>query len=122
MTSLLLSAGALGMLGMKSLSSLPLWFTAVLLGIWGAGMAIVFVGLQTRLLQSAGEATQPASALYVAIFNAAIGTGALVGGPGIGKVWSFVTGITGGGGDDLRHGAGLEAEKAQERYNALLIE
>ncbi|EIX9031629.1 MFS transporter [Klebsiella aerogenes] len=80
MTSLLLSAGALGMLGMKSLSSLPLWFTAVLLGIWGAGMAIVFVGLQTWLLQSAGEATQPASALYVAIFNAAIGTGALVGG------------------------------------------
>lgn len=80
MTSLLLSAGALGMLSIRGGSALPVWFVAVLLGVWGAGMAIVFVGLQTWLLLSAGEATQPASAIYVAIFNAAIGTGALVGG------------------------------------------
>ena len=33
-----------------------------------------------RLLRSAGDAVQPASAIYVTIFNAAIGTGALVGG------------------------------------------
>ena len=79
-TSLLLSAGALGMLSIRGGSALPVWFVAVLLGVWGAGMAIVFVGLQTWLLRSAGEATQPASAIYVAIFNAAIGTGALVGG------------------------------------------
>ncbi|EPQ4372267.1 MFS transporter [Klebsiella aerogenes] len=80
MTSLLLSAGALGMLSIRGGSALPVWLVAVLLGVWGAGMAIVFVGLQTWLLRSAGEATQPASAIYVAIFNAAIGTGALVGG------------------------------------------
>lgn len=80
MTSLLLSAAALGMLGVKSGSSLPIWSTGALLAIWGAGMAIVFVGLQTWLLRSAGNAAQPASAVYVAIFNAAIGTGALVGG------------------------------------------
>ncbi|MGG7865756.1 MFS transporter [Klebsiella aerogenes] len=80
MTSLLLSSGALGMLSIRGGSALPVWFVAVLLGVWGAGMAIVFVGLQTWLLRSAGEATQPASAIYVAIFNAAIGTGALVGG------------------------------------------
>ncbi|EQB4865862.1 MFS transporter [Klebsiella aerogenes] len=80
MTSLLLSAGALGMLSIRGGSALPVWFVAVLLGVWGAGMAIVFVGLQTWLLRSAGGATQPASAIYVAIFNAAIGTGALVGG------------------------------------------
>ncbi|MFH2557829.1 MFS transporter [Klebsiella aerogenes] len=80
MTSLLLSAGELGMLSIRGGSALPVWFVAVLLGVWGAGMAIVFVGLQTWLLRSAGEATQPASAIYVAIFNAAIGTGALVGG------------------------------------------
>jgi len=43
-------------------------------------MAIVFVGLQTWLLRNAGNAAQPASAIYVAIFNAAIGTGALAGG------------------------------------------
>lgn len=46
----------------------------------GAGISIVFVGLQTWLLHSAGDAAQPASAIYVAIFNAAIGTGALAGG------------------------------------------
>ncbi|TCQ76549.1 putative MFS family arabinose efflux permease [Raoultella ornithinolytica] len=80
MISLLLSAAALGMLGIKSGSSLPIGFTGTLLAIWGAGMAIVFVGLQTWLLRSAGNTAQPASAVYVAIFNAAIGTGALVGG------------------------------------------
>ncbi|MEI0068759.1 hypothetical protein R1L57_28885, partial [Klebsiella sp. 95068] len=37
-------------------------------------------GLQTWLLRSAGAVAQPASAIYVAIFNAAIGTGAFVGG------------------------------------------
>lgn len=47
MTSLLLSAGALGMLSIRGGSALPVWFVAVLLGVWGAGMAIVFVGLQT---------------------------------------------------------------------------
>jgi len=78
--SLLLSAGALGMLGMGSAAPLPFWFTGMLLTIWGAGISIVFVGLQTWLLRSAGDAAQPASAIYVAIFNAAIGTGALAGG------------------------------------------
>ena len=33
-----------------------------------------------QLLRSAGAVAQPASAIYVAIFNAAIGTGAFVGG------------------------------------------
>ncbi|MCS2171461.1 MFS transporter [Scandinavium sp. TWS1a] len=78
--SLFLSAVALGILGMKSFASLPLWFTGMLLSIWGGSMAIVFVGLQTWLLRNAGNAAQPASAIYVAIFNAAIGTGALAGG------------------------------------------
>ena len=78
--SLFLSAGALGMLGMESFAPLPFWFTGILLAVWGGGIAIVFVGLQTWLLRSAGNAVQPASAIYVAIFNAAIGTGALAGG------------------------------------------
>lgn len=79
-TSLLLSAAALGMLGMKSAAPLTFWITGILLAVWGMGIAIVFVGLQTWLLRSAGDAVQPASAIYVAIFNAAIGTGALAGG------------------------------------------
>ncbi|CAM3420870.1 MFS transporter [Rouxiella silvae] len=78
--SLLLSAGALGMLGKGNAVAFPFWFIGMLLAIWGAGMSIVFVGLQTWLLRSAGDAVQPASAIYVAIFNAAIGTGALAGG------------------------------------------
>ena len=68
------------MLGMSSVAPLPFWLMGILLALWGAGISIVFVGLQTWLLHSAGEAAQPASAIYVAIFNAAIGTGALAGG------------------------------------------
>ncbi|RDT55689.1 MFS transporter [Escherichia coli] len=80
LTSLLLSAVALAMLGMGSVAPLPFWLMGILLALWGAGISIVFVGLQTWLLHSAGDAAQPASAIYVAIFNAAIGTGALAGG------------------------------------------
>lgn len=80
LVSLFLCAGVLGLLGMKSVAPLPFWLTGVLLAVWGAAIAVVFVGLQTWLLRSAGDAIQPASGIYVAIFNAAIGTGALAGG------------------------------------------
>jgi len=53
---------------------------AALLLAWGAGVAILFVGLQTWILRMAGKEAMPASAIYVAIFNAAIGAGALLGG------------------------------------------
>lgn len=79
-TSLILSAVALGALGVGSAAPHSLWLTGMLLAIWGASMAVIFVGLQTWLLRCAGDGAQPASAIYVAIFNAAIGTGALVGG------------------------------------------
>lgn len=46
---------------------------------WGIAIAAIFVGLQTWVLRSAGAAAMPASAVYVAIFNAAIGSGALAG-------------------------------------------
>ncbi len=78
--SLVLSSAALAMLGIVTIAPLPLIFSGLLLAGWAAGIAIVFVGLQTWLLQSAGEAAQPALGIYVAIFNAAIGTGALAGG------------------------------------------
>lgn len=52
---------------------------AALLFVWGASVAIVFVGFQSWILREAGEAALPASAIYVAIFNAAIGAGALAG-------------------------------------------
>lgn len=52
---------------------------AAVLLVWGAAIAAIFVGLQTWILRSAGTSAVPASAVYVAIFNAAIGSGALAG-------------------------------------------
>lgn len=52
---------------------------AAALLVWGTAIAAIFVALQTWVLRAAGAAAMPASAIYVAIFNAAIGTGALVG-------------------------------------------
>ncbi len=73
----LLLSGARWRPGAARLAPLPFCFSGLLLALWGAGIAIVFVGLQTWLLRSAGAVAQPASAIYVAIFNAAIGTGRL---------------------------------------------
>lgn len=77
---LLVCASALILLGIKFIVPLPVAGVTLLLVLWGAAVAIIFVGLQTWVLQSVGEAVQPASALYVAIFNGAIGGGALAGG------------------------------------------
>ncbi|MCX7206565.1 MAG: MFS transporter [Proteobacteria bacterium] len=52
--------------------------TAMLI-IWGAAISVTFVGFQTWILRTAGSAAMPASAVYVAIFNAAIGVGAMLG-------------------------------------------
>lgn len=52
---------------------------ATTLVVWGAAVAAIFVGFQTWILRIAGDAAMPASAVYVAIFNAAIGSGALLG-------------------------------------------
>lgn len=71
--ALMLMAAALMTLGTTTL------VVGSLLSAWGAGVAVVFVGFQTWVLRAAGAAALPASAIYVAIFNAAIGTGALVG-------------------------------------------
>ncbi|WP_051150882.1 MFS transporter [Tatumella saanichensis] len=78
--NLFISAIALVLLGLKGLAPLPIAAIIALLVLWGAAIAIIFVGLQTWVLRNAGDAAQAASALYVAIFNAAIGLGALVGG------------------------------------------
>jgi len=77
--SLALMAASVLVIGNLSVESSPVIVGALLLG-WGAGVAIVFVGLQTWILRLAGQAAMPASAIYVAIFNAAIGAGALLGG------------------------------------------
>ena len=53
--------------------------TAFMLVAWGGAVAAFLVGFQTWILKEAGSAALPASAIYVAIFNAAIGLGALLG-------------------------------------------
>ena len=67
-----------------AIGCLPAGSSAFIVGVlllgWGAGVAIVFVGFQTWILRLAGSSAMPASAIYVAIFNAAIGAGALLGG------------------------------------------
>ena len=78
----LLSLGlmALSVLAVGNLpaDSSALLVAALLFG-WGASVAIVFVGFQSWILREAGQAAIPASAIYVSIFNAAIGAGALAG-------------------------------------------
>lgn len=70
-----LSLGGIGLFGADA----GVAGIGILLVGWGIGVAAVFVGFQTWILQAAGNAALPASAIYVAIFNAAIGAGALLG-------------------------------------------
>ncbi|MFZ6047782.1 MFS transporter [Pseudomonas sp. CR3202] len=58
------------------LGILGISFTLV---IWGCSTSAIFVGFQTWILRTSGTAVMPASAVYVAIFNAAIGIGAMIG-------------------------------------------
>jgi len=55
---------------------------------WGLGVAILFVGLQTWILRAAKEDALPASAIYAAIFNGAVGLGAIIG-TGVLAHWSL---------------------------------
>ncbi|WP_391088627.1 MFS transporter [Vibrio sp. NH-UV-68] len=58
------------------------WYQAHIgtaLAIWGATASCIFVALQTWVLRLASEQAFPASALYVAFFNLAIGIGAFLG-------------------------------------------
>lgn len=76
--ALSLMAACVFAIGLLPANGSVLIIAALLLG-WGSGVAIVFVGFQTWILRMAGDAAMPASAIYVAIFNAAIGAGALAG-------------------------------------------
>ncbi|KUN08747.1 transporter [Streptomyces yokosukanensis] len=53
---------------------------AILLIVWGLAYGGVSVGLQTWMIKAAPNAVEAASSLWVAVFNLAIGLGALAGG------------------------------------------
>jgi predicted MFS family arabinose efflux permease len=59
---------------------------AMALALWGLGYGAVPVGLQVWTLRSAPEAPEGVSALFVASFQVAIGTGAVVGGLAVDRV------------------------------------
>lgn len=52
--------------------------TLLVLG-WGMAVSVLFVGIQAGVIRLAGDAALPASAISAAIFNSALGTGALAG-------------------------------------------
>jgi len=79
MLSLALMALCVALIGTLPASA-SAWLVGILLFGWGVAVAIMFVGFQAWILREAQEMALPASAIYVAIFNAAIGTGALIGG------------------------------------------
>ncbi|ENV56816.1 hypothetical protein F951_02516 [Acinetobacter soli CIP 110264] len=69
------SVFAFGYLGYQVTLSIAIVFLA----LWGVSIASIFVGLQTWVLKQANDLASAASAIYVAVFNASIGLGALVG-------------------------------------------
>ncbi|CUH50812.1 MFS transporter [Shimia marina] len=78
MVSLLLACGALSALSLLG-ASIGTMGIALVLFIWGGAIAAILVGLQTWVLKEAGADALQASAIYVALFNGAIGLGAALG-------------------------------------------
>lgn len=69
------SVFAFGYLGYHVTLSIAIVFLA----LWGVSIASIFVGLQNWVLKQADDLASAASAIYVAVFNASIGLGALIG-------------------------------------------
>lgn len=76
--SLLLAAAALGVLALFG-PQLDLYGAGLALIVWGGSISAILVGLQTWVLKEAGADALQASAIYVALFNGAIGLGAAIG-------------------------------------------
>lgn len=70
-----ISLAALAFLG----DSAGLVGVLIALALWGGAVAAVLVGFQTWVLKQAGADALQASAIYVALFNGAIGLGAAIG-------------------------------------------
>lgn len=70
-----ISLAALAFLG----DSVGLVGVLIALALWGGAVAAVLVGFQTWVLKQAGADALQASAIYVALFNGAIGLGAAIG-------------------------------------------
>ncbi|OOF20946.1 MULTISPECIES: MFS transporter [Salinivibrio] len=87
-TGLLLISLCLMLISLPTVNSKIM--TLLLVSGWGIGVAILFVGLQTWIIRLAKDDALPASAIYAAIFNGAVGTGAVLG-AGILDHWNIST-------------------------------
>lgn len=76
--SLLLMCVSLIGLGTFGLSSGLVPVLAMLV-VWGAAISVLFIGIQTWVLRTGGEAAIPASAVYTTVFNSSSGVGAVLG-------------------------------------------
>ncbi|WP_269117725.1 MFS transporter [Vibrio cincinnatiensis] len=87
-TGLLLISLCLTLISLPTVNSKVM--TLLLVSGWGLGVAILFVGLQTWIIRLAKDDALPASAIYAAIFNGALGMGAVLG-AGILGHWNIST-------------------------------
>jgi MFS transporter, DHA1 family, L-arabinose/isopropyl-beta-D-thiogalactopyranoside export protein len=69
-----------------SMDSVSPTFAWLDMALWGSSASLLVVGLQSWVLELAQDRAEAASALYVAAFNAGIGSGALVGGSVLNEV------------------------------------
>ncbi|NAW78778.1 MFS transporter [Vibrio sp. V33_P6A3T137] len=87
-TGLLLISLCLMLISLPTVNSKII--TLLIVSGWGLGVAILFVGLQIWIIRLAKDDALPASAIYAAIFNGAVGTGAVLG-AGILDHWNIST-------------------------------
>ncbi|GHS84820.1 sugar efflux transporter [Campylobacterota bacterium] len=78
---ILVAALALLFLSLLALrfASFSLVLTGIVCVVWGTVLSIMFLGLQSRMLDAATDATDVATSIYSGIFNVGIGGGAFVG-------------------------------------------
>lgn len=65
---------------LAALGSAGVWAAVALSAMWGLGYGAVPVTFQTWVTRAAADAPEPASSLYVSVFNVSIALGALAGG------------------------------------------
>ena len=69
--------------------------TAIFIAIWGAGICILTVSLQSLILTMPASIVNAASAIHVSMFNAGIGTGAFLGGIIVDQLPLWIVAVTG---------------------------
>ncbi|WP_434526853.1 MFS transporter [Photorhabdus asymbiotica] len=96
MTRITLGSMAISVFGTAFISTNSPILAYVFVAIWGLGICLLTVTLQSLILKLAPDAGDKASSIHVAMFNAGIGFGALIGGLLINNFGSEITAAVGG--------------------------